>query len=374
MNGTLLWVGGVLLWLLLIAPVVTFLWVNWKHRRQEILSGVNSDGDVALKQYFEEFQPDLYKLVKDGKEDVTECFRKYYNGQFGRKHFVIPSVFLFLIVGGLLFLCKLILDPALKSPVPKEPGFLETKAAIVVFAIMGAYLWVVYDQIKKWWDSSLSPEDIYEACFRFALCIPFGYSVSLLAAANAGPVVAFFMGAFPMQTLLSVFRNVFGQKLGLKESQANEKSELLKLQGIDAAIVECLNLEDISTILQLAYADPIRLTIRTNLGYSYLIDCISQALLCIYTGDKQPVWQKYGLRGGFEAMNLYRWQEEENSVKKTESEAIINVLSTDLGIPPAAVGNILWEVSRDPYMQFLYLSWASGKDLATLYKESTGVI
>jgi len=353
MIGMLLWVGGILLSSLLIAPILTFLMVSWEHRRREILCGVSSKDDAALRQYFAEFQPDFAA----DEPNLKRRFNSYYNALFGRKHFIVPLVLLFAVVSGLFYLCKLILE----SPIPKEQNFLETKGAIAVFAIMGAYLWVVYDHIKKWWHSSLSPKDIYEASFRFALSIPFGYSVSMLAAAAAGPVIAFFMGAFPMQTLLSTFRNIWGQKLGILESRGSEKSELLNLQGIDIAKAERLGAEGITTILQLAYADPIRLTIRTNLGYSFLVDCISQALLRIYTGDNQPAWQKHGLRGGFEAINLNSGLEEGDPGEKADAEMIISVLSKDLGVPAASVNNILWEVCHDPYMQFIYLSWTSGE-------------
>lgn len=353
MTATLIWAGGILLLSLLIAPILTFLMVNWDHRRREILSGVSSKDDAALKQYFTEFQPNFAA----DEPSLGRRFSLYYNALFGRKHFIVPLALMFVIVGALFYLCKLILE----NPVPKEETFLGTKGAIAVFAIMGAYLWVVYDHIRKWWHSSLSPKDIYEASFRFALSIPFGYSVSMLAAAAAGPVIAFFMGAFPMQTLLAAFRNIWGQKLGIIESQGSEKSELLNLQGIDIAKAERLGAEGITTILQLAYADPIRLTIRTNLGYSFLIDCISQALLRIYTDDKQPVWQKHGLRGGFEAINLSSGLEEGEPREKAEAETIISVLSKDLGVPAASVHNILWEVCHDPYMQFIYLSWTSGE-------------
>ena len=353
MTGTLLWVGGILLLFLSIAPIMTFLMIGWKHRCREVLSGVSSKDDAALRQYFTEFQPNFAA----DEPDLRRRFGLYYNALFGRKHFIVPLVLLFAIVGALFILCKFILE----SPILKDKTFLETKGAIAVFAIMGAYLWVVYDHIKKWWHSSLSPKDIYEASFRFALSIPFGYSVSMLAATAAGPVIAFFMGAFPMQTLLSIFRNIFGQKLGIQESQGSEKSELLNLQGIDIAKAERLGAEGITTILQLAYADPIRLTIRTNLGYSYLIDCISQALLRIYTGDNQPAWQKHGLRGGFEAINLSSGLEEGEPGEKADAEQIISVLSKDLGVPAASINNILWEVCHDPYMQFIYLSWTSGE-------------
>ncbi len=353
MSDLFLGVAALLLVILLMAPTTTFLLVGWTHRRQEILSGISSKEDKAIKKYFSGFQPSFASC----EPDCQKRFGLYYNAHFGRHHFFPPTVLLLVIAGSLLYLCRHILGDAFS----KGQDIMKGQDAITLFAVMGAYLWVVYDQIKKWWYSSLSPKDLYEACFRFALAIPFGYAVSLLAAEDAGPIMAFFMGAFPMQTLLSIFRKIWSDNAGIKGPQEGAKSELIKLQGIDASKVERLEAEGITTICQLAYTDPIKLTIRTNMGYSYLIDCISQALLHLYTNKDHEKWQKLGLRGGFEITNLMNGLEHGTARDKAEAGEIVCELARSVGVSEAAIKNILWEVGNDPYMQFIYLSWTSGE-------------
>jgi hypothetical protein len=190
-----------------------------------------------------------------------------------------------------------------------------------------------------------------------------GYAVTRMLGkgADISLALAFFLGAFPMQTLLSFFRKISIKRLGIEDAIEKAGSEILKLQGIDRIKAECLATEGVTTICQLAYADPIRLTIRTNLGYSFLVDCISQAQLRIYTGDYHEKWQRLGLRGGFEVINLSSGLESEDVTQKDDANMLIAELAESLGVSRSAVREIIWEVCNDPYMEFVYSSWVSSK-------------
>ncbi len=163
--------GVILAIALLIAPSLSFLVWGWKERYNEILCGINSDQQKAIISYFKQFHP---KFGND-KEEQELRFEKYYDTQFGRKHFMLPIVLFFLVAAFLLFECYLWLlsnSGAILNPPSK---------AIGVFAVFGAYMWVSYDQITRWWYADLSPGDLYLASFRFAVAIPLGYAVSQFA-------------------------------------------------------------------------------------------------------------------------------------------------------------------------------------------------
>jgi len=352
----LLWVEGILLLILLVAPTLSFLLINLKQRHREILSGVSSKENSALKIYFRQFQPGF----APEEHDINRRFDRFYKAHFGAEHFIPPLVLLIAIAGVLSYECNYFLVQAQA----KSRNILDEPVAIFIFSVLGAYLWVVYDHITKWWYSNLSHRDLYWACFRFALAVPIGYSVTRVMGENAdiSLAIAFFLGAFPMNTLLSFFRKIGRTKLVMGEAVEAGPSELLKLQGVDEAKAEVLTAEGITTICQLAYVDPIRLTIRTNLGYSYLIDCISQAQLMLYTGDAQKTWQKIGIRGGFEVINLQSGLESTDAQQQKDAGELITHLAKALEIPEAAVREIIWEVCNDPYMEFIYESWTSGEE------------
>jgi hypothetical protein len=94
----------------------------------------------------------------------------------------------------------------------------------------------------------------------------------------------------------------YGQ-LGV-ELGPTEKSDLLGLDGIDKPLVERLAIEDITSIVQLAYCDPIQLTMRTNLSFNAVVDLVSQALAWVYLGEKLTAIRPLGCRGAYEVRQL----------------------------------------------------------------------
>jgi hypothetical protein len=105
--------------------------------------------------------------------------------------------------------------------------------------------------------------------------------------------------------------------------------------------------------LQLAYADPVKLAIRTNFSYSYLIDCISQALLFIYVGREIEKWAKAGLRGAYEVRALFV----EEELITEDVNAVIKDVSRLSGRSVTGVKTTMKLVAYDPYTIFLYESW-----------------
>ncbi len=346
------WLLGALLLLLLVAPTAIFLKVNWTRRCQEILSGVTSKKDIALKDYFNWF----HQSFEPGKPPA-ERFALYYDSLYGRKHFLIPFAMFIVISAVLIFVCDSWFIQAIKY----KMNISERPEAVAVFAILGAFLWISVDHINKWWHSELSHRDLFLASLRMIMAVPIAFSLTRILGegADAALPTAFILGAFPLGALLSMFRKIGRQKLNVADAEERGGSELIKLQGIDAAMAERFAAENLTTICQLAYSDPIRMTIRTNLGFSYIVDLIAQALLMIYSGESYKKWLQLGLRGGFEVTNILDGLENGDPQEVTDSEQIIKELAGSLGISPSAVRNIMWEVANDPYMEFIYASWTS---------------
>jgi hypothetical protein len=220
-------------------------------------------------------------------------------------------------------------------------------------------MWVLNDQITRWWYADLSPGDLFWASFRFAIAIPLGYAISQFAAESIGPAIAFLLGAFPTNSLFSILRKLGREKLNLGEGSGNVESELQVLHGIDARKAERFAEEGITTVSQLAYFDPIRLTIRTNLGYSYIVDCVGQALLWIYTEQDEDKWRKVGLRSAFEIINLWNAFTGNIQADRDKAVAIIRLLASQLTTDEMAVRNVIEEVAGDPYSEFIYNTWAA---------------
>lgn len=125
------------------------------------------------------------------------------------------------------------------------------------------------------------------------------------------------------------------RRLGLSEAGDEGKSELEKLQGITPGLAERFQDEGASTILQLAYADPIDLTIRANLSFNFVIDCVSQAVAWLYFEKKLAVTRRYSLRGAHE------------------------IHTCVVELDGTVLAKVLRQIAYDPYIEFNHDIWSN---------------
>jgi hypothetical protein len=343
----LLWAVA-LLYILILSPTITFLFSGWKVRRQGIIEGFS---DAAIQSYFRAFHPQL--VVEDDNCRVE--FERYYKSQFGRARFLLPLI-LFATLAGLLLCWSALSIPDLLQTRQVADGKFPVLAIV---AVMGAYMWVLFDETAKWYSSDISPGDIYWWCFRLVIAVPMGYAVKGIVTESLALPLAFFLGAFPTTQLMSIFRRIATRKMeGFADAQSGGISELQSLQGVDVIKAEQFGAESITTILELAYCDPIKLTIRTGLSYSFIVDCTCQALLWIYTEKETAALRKSGLRSAYEVLFLCLDLESDNPMAKQRAEQVIRDAAQALNRPENSVQNILIQVAIDPYTVFLFLSWS----------------
>ena len=167
--------------------------------------------------------------------------------------------------------------------------------------------------------------------------------------------VAFGLGAFPLQTLQTAIGQAASKKAGI-ELGSSEQSELLKLNGVDKPLAERLINEDISSIVQLAYCDPVQLTMRTNLSFNGVVDLVSQALAWIYLEDKLSLIRSIGFRGAYEIRD-YR-DGLLTGDDKERLEKLRPIIIERLGMPGEAVDYVFWQIANDPYTTFICETWS----------------
>src|SRR5436305_10428327 len=117
--------------------------------------------------------------------------------------------------------------------------------------------------------------------------------------------MAFATGVLPLGAVNTVLRQLANKRLGLEIGASQSGSQVQQLSGIDAAIADRIEDADITTIPQLAWCDPIQLTMRTNLNFDYVVDICSQALAWVYFDSKLDALRSLGLRGAFEIRVLF---------------------------------------------------------------------
>lgn len=350
-----------LLFVLAVSPAITYLLTMWKSGRAQLISRLRPK---SVARYFHCFPDRRIKLPEqrpgtseDIDERYQEAFKEFYDQYFSWRLFLVPLVVYGLVVLMLLVLSALSVGQWLELR-EKTPGSLP-HLAVVAFA--GAYVFVVYRQIGAAFSQQLVPGDLMRSALRLAMAIPMGYAVAgLFKEAMALPLV-FILGVFPLGDTVRILRRIAIKKYEIGDSPTGgEESELQReLQGVDQRTAERFANQGVTTLLQLAYRDPIKLMISTNLEFSYVIDCISQALLRLYLGEGIDKTRRFGLRGAQEAKNLYDDLDSEDAKTAKAARTIFQRCASELDMKLEELIAVVVEVAKDPYTEFIHELWTA---------------
>jgi hypothetical protein len=325
-------------------PFLHFLIFGLRERRREILSYFE---DESIQLYFKQFYlAELPRLSGNAKKSL----RDIYDDRFGYRTFVLPGV-LYVMSLALIVACVV-------SSLPDDPAGwsgpkLESRG---IYALAGAYMWVVWDLISRYRQRDVVPSVLYWYAFRFVISIPLAYALSTLLNEAAAPPVAFLLGAFPTNTLMLIVRRQGAQRFGLGDDTGATKLELEKLQGVNTTLAEKLSEVGVTTMLQLAYEDPIQLTMRTNLSFQFITDIISQALATVY-GLDLGVTRLFSVRGAIEAAEVYEDLSSKKKAEQARAEAVVQKLAEALKVPTEIVAKILHDIRNDPFTDFVRNIW-----------------
>jgi hypothetical protein len=348
----LMWAAGWVSLALMAVPTIAYLFTGWKIRRDKLLAYLDSG---ALQVYYSQFPYNPSKHT-----DLPKRFRDQFNYLYGRRHFVAPMLlFTGMCVIGMWISVRSV--QAIFHVAPSPIGLPRT----ALFALAGGFIWVLSDQLARIAKRDIGPKDVYGWAFRLILCIPFGLSVAHVANEGLADTLAFFMGTFPTQTLFTLARRIASSKLNMGDDGGDTKPELCCLQSVGRANAETFIDQGIDTIAALAWTDPVDLTIRTNFDFSYVLDCMSQALLWVYFEGKTRTLFPYSLRGSQEAIVLIRAYDRatdltdpmSNSRQGKEIVAAVTGAAAATALPVEALLTALREVVADPYTQFIANVW-----------------
>jgi hypothetical protein len=354
---------------LLIGPILLYLTGPWRDRRDEILGGLSAD---AVAIYLRTFYASGLTEATEGQgrrrarasnhgrhgqagDVLLESLRRMYLRRFGWRRYAGPLVVLGLVAIGMLLLVSRTLHGALGY----QALTVATLPPIAVAALAGAYVWVVADLIDRWRSRDLTPANVWSSSLRLVIAVPMGMAVAAIVVPTLGMAIAFFLGAFPTQTLTTMARRIMERKteLGSFGREAKE-SQLEKIQGVSPDIAERLADEGVSTIVQLAYADPIELTMRcSSFAFSFVIDCASQALAWIYLEDQLPKLRPYSLRGAQEITSMVSDLAGTDPRAAERARAVLEACASVLGLKPPELEHTLRQISEDPYTEFMSAVW-----------------
>jgi len=343
----------VLLLALTILPPLSFVLVGWRIRKNSILHGFDS---TSARLYLELFHPSADHSIDDPNQELL----RLYGAHFGRRKFIFPLLLLFALTATLLYGCLIsIFDWVAASDL--KTGFLPIE---VVLAVMGGYAWTTSDQIERFGRDNLRPGDLFWGSFRLAIAVPMAYSLSRVLNESLALALALLIGKFPNANIVTLARRLVLSKVPEKlarVSSETDESSLLTVPEINTSIAERLHAEGMVTVAQLAYADPVRLTIRTGLGHTFVTTGTCQALAKMYFKEKFDVAVDFGLLGACECRNLWHKFNSDDDVERNAANSLLTELSVAAERSENALRNVLGEIARDPFVEFYYRSWNEAK-------------
>lgn len=221
-------------------------------------------------------------------------------------------------------------------------------------AFLGAFSWVVTDQIQRLRTGDLTQHDVAICVLRFLIAIPFGYAFGAVLNESLGVPMAFLLGTFPTGILMKAGQRLAVQRLGLGEdSSAPQRNELEHLQCVSRSNAERFMSEGINTIAQLANADPVDLALRTNQSFDYILDCAAQALVWVHFTDKTKHLAKYAMRSAIEVEWLVRSLDSSDVHRKHRAERTVDETAKLLDLSPDALQHTLRVISEAPFTRFV---------------------
>ena len=363
--------------LALMLPIVAFLCIGRLSKRAKVVGRLPPSAIIEYFKCFpqhgvqlpEEMLGDRSILSQDRRKkqdrELRNMFARFYDGQFGWKHFVLPLITLTTLSTALITWTTITLSSKEWLNISNQV-ITGTLPALAIFSFAGGYMRVLFDAITRCSSRQLRPVDINLASLRLLMCIPLGYAFAAWVKEDIAPPMVFCLGFLTTQNLFRTGRRLLMRTLphNDKDPANHERSELqLRLEGVDMRIADSLADEGITTQLAMAYADPVVLNIRTNLGFSLVVDLASQALLSIYISGNLEDYRACGIRGAQETSNL--WDELEGFADEDRAEraqSAVDQLVAKTGLDQSVLIRTIDEIANDPYTKFMHASWSSPFD------------
>ncbi|HLP15410.1 MAG TPA: hypothetical protein VK470_04065 [Bacteroidota bacterium] len=289
-----------------------------------------------------------------GKLEEGEMFSWYCDW----REYILPVTLNTIVVSGTIYFILVqwgIITMDAIPPVIQASGGIPLS---VIWGLTGAYIWGQYDMNMRFWAIDLSPNALYSIWLRFLVSGALSYILSNIIQPPFVLLVAFGLGAFPVNTLSAFLRAQVRQQLKYSgEALQTEQPNLHMLQGMSPEIAERLKEEYIYSAQQLALANPIRLLMNTGFEWTVILDLIDQAILYNYIGPKIVDVHKAGIRSAMEMSGIKDYFDDEAPGDLQMGIDLIREVAKRLEWEEVSVKNLIETLYTDPQLVFIWQLW-----------------
>jgi hypothetical protein len=312
----------------------------------------------------------VLKLLENGQ--TLDLYHAAFGGAGGTAKEIVDALFgsvyrrlSFLSALTLVGAAVVLLSSALVFGVPDYFRYLaeliNTHRAVIAAPFAGAYIWTLTAVIAGYATDDLSP-GLLHSCWLRMIAAPI-VAVSVLALLpfhdGNGPkaaALAFLIAVFPVDSLQSFVRNLARNRMhGLIAEAPAQPPTLHHLQGMTERAISRLAEEGIDSAQRLAYCDPLKLIVRTNLPWVVIVDLIDQALLFGYLKEQMAKLTVMGIRGCIEVARLGQdLGPDADSNARQQAEATVGELAKLLGFEQRSALYLVQTVYEDQQVQFIW--------------------
>lgn len=363
--------GAFIYWVVVSAVGLPFVMIYLAYRRILFSKRVTVQQVMArrgvLQSYLKAFDRTAPDTTETQEKIVKLIFNLYYSTGsylFGIAMNLMVSIAVTACIGVWV---------GLPLNLPTQLGLLAQKtSSTLAFSFAGAYIWNLYDLLKRYRSVDLTPAAFQFSWLRLLGACVAGPLISAGAASGLKDVIAFGVGVLPLQTIFEFFADAASKKMGTNSQRPAAGPTLHNLQGMTQDSLERMDEERIDSTATLAYTDPIKLFLKTDIEWVVVLDVIDQALLYGYIGDKLPVVRPCGIRGSIEAAIIYQRLQSGTPQEILEANAFIAILATKLDLSIPETLNLLRTVWEDCQVKLLWRLFGDAFSDDDFVKDSGG--
>jgi hypothetical protein len=272
-------------------PLIYLAYRKILANKREALSSLMAQDGV-----FASYQKRFGKAGETADKVVMQLFTLYY----GPITYVLPIIMNVVVIA--LGIMIGMVHAKVPFALPRGVDDLVRAAPITLaLGFAGAYIQSLYDTLRRCRESDLSAYSLHFTWVHMVLASILAPLVSKAFAPEVGQFVAFGLGLFPLKDTFEYARNMAKKKLEISVDPEEVKGLPMGLvEGLNKKVVDRLDEEGITSIVDLAYSDPIKLFLKTNYPWAWVIDVMDQALLINYIGSKIETLRPIGIRGSIE--------------------------------------------------------------------------
>jgi len=306
---------------LVAAPLIRYLDAGWHCRLDEFRNRIRDGAVLCYLAQFWEKRLDSHPQARGDRKAAEALFDAIYVGYNGRRAFAAPVILLLafsfvaasvLVQSGIdacmAHRCVIAAHEdgravRLLSELHPTDRFAPVGDIVLPLAsaaaLGGAFLFVIGDAILRARRCTTNVSDLYWYALRIALAIPMGLAFTELAARNVGALVAFGLGAFPMDAITRLLRRYTNKSIGGSAEEAQETDQLIKLDGVTVPIAAALAAEGVDSIDELVGVDPVLLSFRSGVPFPSVLRFASQAVVHIHLDDPSADLVRIGLGNAY---------------------------------------------------------------------------